>query len=244
MNVAIRKVGALCAKDVPDLIKNPVMIISVLMPIVLVFAFKNLYGNMDIAEVTSLANSHLLIMGVCMTVGMVPSMIIIYSLAEEKEKHTLRTLMLANVGASQVLAAKTAVAVVVAEMVNVALFFIMGASLEQLPSYVLVTFLGMIPMTLFSLLLGLVARDQMSAGLYSMPVLILSLLPVFGLFEESIERMVSLTPCGGMYDLLVLAGEGVLFTQEALLPLVVTVAWIIGLSVVFGILYKRFIRDN
>ena len=69
-----------------------------------------------------------------MAVGMVASMVLIYGIAEEKEKQTLRTLMLANVSASEVAISKGAVALVSVACVSTACFFIAGGTLAPRPT--------------------------------------------------------------------------------------------------------------
>lgn len=69
-----------------------------------------------------------------MAVGMVVSMVLIYGIAEEKEKHTLRTLMLANVSAGEVAISKGAVALASVVCVSTACFFIAGGALAPRPT--------------------------------------------------------------------------------------------------------------
>ena len=97
---------------------------------------------------------------------------------------------------------------------------------------------------LFSLVLGLAARDQMTAGFYSVPVLLVALVPMFGMADENLARIASLTPLGGIYDLMGMAVDGTLISSEALSPLAVTVAWIAAGCILFAALFKRVSRDN
>ena len=46
------------------------------------------------------------------------------------------------------------------------------------------------PVILVSLVVGLASRDQMTAGLYSVPVLLLTMAPIFGSFSEGIRAVV------------------------------------------------------
>ena len=41
-----------------------------------------------------------------------------------------------------------------------------------------------------------------------------------------------------------LAADGTLFTPEALMPLAITLAWIVAGSTAFAALYRRLARDN
>ena len=98
--------------------------------------------------------------------------------------------------------------------------------------------------TVVLLLVGLVARDQMTAGVYSVPILIVALAPAFGMYSEGLAQVVRFFPIGGMYELVNLLLAGDLYTTEAIVPIVVTLAWIAVTAVAFVLLFKRLTRDN
>lgn len=253
MNAAMRKTGALLAKDFADLFKNPTLLVVCLLPI----AFMALYsfmigdaaGGSDLTAeqqeaVDPVISQFMLGSSLCMTLGMVCTMTVLYGIAEEKEKRTLRTLMLANVGASQVVASKAVVALVASTVVNAVCFFVAGGEPGMLGAYLALGVVGSLPVILFSLVLGLASRDQMTAGVYSVPVLLMALVPMFGMANETIEKASHWLPTGGVYDLIGLAMDGRLLSQDALAPLGVTLAWIVVGAVVFAALFKKLARDN
>lgn len=253
MNAAMRKTGALLAKDFADLLKNPTLLVVCLLPI----AFMALYsfmigdaaGGSDLTAeqqeaVGPVIGQFMLGSSLCMTVGMVCTMTALYGIAEEKEKRTLRTLMLANVGASQVVASKAVVALAASAAVNAVCFFVAGGEPGMLGAYLALGIVGSLPVILFSLVLGLASRDQMTAGVYSVPVLLVALVPMFGMANETIEKASHWLPTGGVYDLIGLAVDGRLLSQDALAPLGVTLAWIVVGAAVFAALFKKLARDN
>lgn len=253
MNAAMRKTGALLAKDFADLFKNPTLLVVCLLPI----AFMALYsfmigdaaGGSDLTAeqqeaVDPVISQFMLGSSLCMTLGMVCTMTVLYGIAEEKEKRTLRTLMLANVGASQVVASKAVVALVASTVVNAVCFFVAGGEPGMLGAYLALGVVGSLPVILFSLVLGLASRDQMTAGVYSVPVLLVALVPMFGMANETIEKASHWLPTGGVYDLIGLAMDGRLLSQDALAPLGVALAWIVVGAVVFAALFKKLARDN
>lgn len=253
MNAAMRKTGALLAKDFADLFKNPTMLVVCLLPIAFMALYSFMIGDAtgdagitaeQQAAVDPVISQFMLGSALCMTVGMVCTMTVLYGIAEEKEKHTLRTLMLANVGASQVVASKAVVALVASTVVNAVCFFVAGGGPGMLAAYLALGAVGSLPVILFSLVLGLASRDQMTAGVYSVPVLLVALVPMFGMANEAIERVSHWLPTGGVYDLIGLAMDGRLLSQDALAPLGVTLAWIVVGTVVFAALFKRLARDN
>lgn len=62
--------------------------------------------------------------------------------------------------------------------------------------------------------------------------------------DENLARIASLTPLGGIYDLMGMAVDGTLISSEALSPLAVTAAWIAAGCILFAALFKRVARDN
>ena len=253
MSAALRKTGALLAKDLTDLFKNPTMLVVCLLPIAFMALYSFMVGDAagdagiaaeQQAAVDPVISQFMLGSSLCMTVGMVCTMTVLYGIAEEKEKRTLRTLMLANVGASQVAASKAVVALVASAAVNAVCFFVAGGEPGMLGAYLALGIVGSLPVILFSLVLGLACRDQMTAGVYSVPVLLVALVPMFGMANETIEKVSHWLPTGGVYDLIGLAMDGRLLSQDALAPLGVTLAWIVVGAAVFAALFKKLARDN
>lgn len=253
MNAALRKTEALLAKDFADLFKNPTMLVVCLLPIAFMALYSFMIGDAtndagitaeQQAAVDPVIGQFMLGSSLCMTIGMVCTMTVLYGIAEEKEKRTLRTLMLANVGASQVVVSKAVVALVASTIVNAVCFFVAGGEPALLGAYLALGIVGSLPVILFSLVLGLASRDQMTAGVYSVPVLIVALVPMFGMANETIANASHWLPTGGVYDMIGLAMDGRLFSNDALAPLAVTAAWIVAGAVVFAALFKRLSRDN
>lgn len=244
MNAALRKIGALSIKDAKDLVRNPAIAVCALMPI----GFMLLYRYVMFANVPSEAeaemNSFLIGTAPCFAVGMICAMTILYALSEEKEKHTLRTLMLANVSAGQVMIAKVFVSLAVIVIVDVVCFFVIGVDVSLLVPYIAIAFFGSLSIVLLSLVLGLVSRDMVSSGVYALPIIVLALLPMFSMFGESFETIASYSPCGGMYDLMVMLQEGRLFTSDALVALAVMFGWIAVCAIAFVLVFKKLGKDN
>ena len=257
MQANLRKLGALIVKDAADLVKNPTMILCVLMPVGFAVFYRFFIGDMGLAgplrgdggldaspQVTSVVQYIVLSMSLCLSIGMGASVSLIYGLAEEKEKHTLRTLMLANVSADQLMLAKGIVAFVLTVATELVCFAVSGAPWSLAGWYLLLGGVGAVPVILVSLVVGLASRDQMTAGLYSVPVLLLSMAPIFGSFSEGIRAVVRFAPTGGADELLRLIVSGNLTPADAMAALAVTAAWMVAAAVAFKLLYRRLLRDN
>lgn len=245
----MRKLGALMDKDARDLLKNPTMAVTIALPVALILLYRFTYrdllaGAEGDPAMRLLADGLFLASALCMSVGMVGSMTLVYGIAEEKEKHTLRTLMLANVGAGQVALAKGVVCLAAMLVVATACFALTGVGWEMFPAFLALTALGAVPVILLGLVLGMASRDQMTAGLSSMPILLLCLVPMFAPIAPEAEAFASCTPLGGAVDLLTLALTGDVTLASAAQPLLVTAAWTVAGAVVFKLLYRRLAQDN
>ena len=67
---------------------------------------------------------------------------------------------------------------------------------------------------------------------------------MFGAYNETVSDFVLYLPTGGMNTLVGLMMQGNLFTNEALVPLAVTLGWTVGCAILFVALFKRLVRDN
>lgn len=244
MNAALRKIGALSVKDAKDIFRNPAIAVCALMPI----GFMLLYRYVMFANIPPEGQHEMtgFLLGIapCFAVGMISSMTIVYTLSEEKEKHTLRTLMLANVSGNQVMAAKVLVSLIVIAVVDVICFLVIGADASLFAPYIAIALVGSVSTVLLSLVFGLVSRDVMSSGVYCLPILLIALLPMFSMFGEGFETAARYSPCGGMYDLMGLLYDGRLFASDAIMPLIVTFAWIVVCAVAFVLMFKKLGKDN
>lgn len=250
-----RKVRVLCGKDFADLFKNPTMLIMCLFPIAFMLLYRFMFGQSlsgvevgdEQAAVDAFLSGFLLVSALCFTTGMVTTMTVIYGIAEEKEKHTLRTLMLANVSAGQVMASRGIVSLVSSAAVMAACYLLTGADLGQLPAFLLVGLLAAAPVMLLSLVVGLASRDQMTSGLYGMPLMLVCIVPmmaVLGTLGEGVATVARFLPNGGAVELLKLLLAGQLLTADAIVPLATSLAWMAAGVLLFALLFKRLTRDN
>ncbi len=243
MEAALRKTGALLGKDLKDLVKNPTVLLGCLLPVGFIALYSQTMGDAS-GEAADAARHQFLTMALFMTVGMTGCMTALYTIAEEKEKHTLRTLMLANVSAAQVIASRAVVSLTAIVVAQAACFAVLRAPIDLLAPYLLLGILSGLPVVMLSLVLGLASRDQMTAGVYSVPLILVAFLPMFAPLNETLAKATPYCPTGGAQELLNLAADGALFTADALQPLAVTLVWVAVGAAALALLYKRLARDN
>ncbi len=243
MEAALRKTSALLGKDMKDLVKNPTVLLGCLLPVGFIALYSQTMGDAS-GEAADAARHQFLTMALFMTVGMTGCMTALYTIAEEKEKHTLRTLMLANVSAAQVIASRAVVSLTAIVVAQAACFAVLRAPIDLLAPYLLLGILSGLPVVMLSLVLGLASRDQMTAGVYSVPLILVAFLPMFAPLNETLAKATPYCPTGGAQELLNLAADGALFTADALQPLAVTLVWVAVGAAALALLYKRLARDN
>jgi ABC-2 type transport system permease protein len=245
MKTALRKTEALFIKDLRDVIKNPAILLSCLFPVLFVVLQNKVLQNNLMPDGAGNGTSELLLSNAfCLSAGFIGSMAALYSIAEEKEKKTLRTLMLANVRAEQIFFSKGLVALAIVTAVNAICFLLLDGAPTQLLIVLPIGMLGALPIILISLVLGLAGRDQMTAGVFGLPILLIALAPLFGRYMDGVGRITGFSPTGGMDKMIHLLQNGRFCTTDMLMPLAITVVWIAVSFLVYAMLFKRLLRDN
>lgn len=227
MSIQAYKIGALLKKDIKDIRHNSSAVLMATMPLffTVLYRFMNLGGE-------QLPVEFVLSLGVLMNVSMLPISVMAMIIAEEKEKNTLRTLMLSNVSAGEFLISKAIIILCVAELVNILCFVITGAPF-QLATFIPITLLTCICMLAFGATVGISSKNQMSTGVTATPITMLMLLPaIFGQVDEGIAKIARFTPSFAMLELLI--GE-----SSKLFSLLVILVWIIVAVTLFVMTYAK-----
>src|SRR5699024_11468048 len=112
----------------------------------------------------------------------VPLNVLANMVAEEKEKQTLRSLMLANVSATDFLLSKAFVALVLMLIDGILIFLVCQEPMEYFGYFLIFYVLSSLSVLFFGALVGLLSKDQMSAGTLSSPLMILLLLLLIFIF--------------------------------------------------------------
>ena len=238
----LKKMGILYGKDLKDFIKNPGISVAALIPVLFVV----LYRGIGLADAMGdYASYFLLNIGTVMSISMVALLLVSTSVAEEKEKFTLRTLMMSNVKASEFLASKILVTLTVLLVCNVLVFLLSGSALSGLPFYLLCCVLGSASLIMFSACIGIMARDQMSTSIYQIPLMLLVMLPaMLSGFNSFLGTLASFTPIAAVMNLFENFQIGNLASASSLQDLLVMVVWIVLPSVLFAWLYRAKGMDN
>lgn len=188
-----------------------------------------------------LPKDYLLMVTTLMAICMMPLSFLATIIAEEKEKHTLRTLMLSGVSAVEFITSKILVTLLLTEAINVINYFVVGFPLIKLPFYLLVTVLGSLPLLMLGAAIGILSKDQMATGALSAPLMLVFLMPsMLQMLNPIVEKIAYFTPVEQMMRIFTLwSNGGSLLSASTLYSLLIILGWtIIGL-VMFIFAYKK-----
>lgn len=193
MEFSLRKVNALLIKEIKNLGKNPNVLFICLLPVLFSIMYSKLFGSQG-ADVV-MVKTDILIMCLGMNLVLVSSFVIAMLIAEEKEKNTLRTLMLSGVSPMEFLAGKVLITLLVSEITNIVMFFILGIDPQHLVKYIILTTLLVISMIEIGSVVGIISPNQMSTGVVGIPVLALFLMvPIFAKISEDLKKIAEFLP--------------------------------------------------
>lgn len=242
MSISMRKLTTLSKKDIIDFFKNPVLYVSILLPVVFVVFYKLIkLPNMN----NEIKPIFLINMGTLMNCSMCGILIASTSIAEEKEKFTLRTLMLSNVSGMEFLISKVIAGFLLTVFGNILIFFLAGVSVGSLPGYLFAVILGSVSINIISAVLGLISRDQMSCGVMQIPVMLLLILPpIFGELNPVLGNIARVTPLNAMMSIYFNYADGSFFSGKTLMHLLVLLAWIAAAALIFILVYRKKGLDN
>ena len=222
---------------------NKNMLIMILLPIGFAVLYQTIFG--DVKE-AGMPRNFVLTLCELLNLSAIPLTGLAMMVAEEKEKNTLRVLMLSDVSALEYIFSKIISVLVLMELITIVIFFITATQLSYLPMFLLVTTVTSISMLLFGSVVGLLSKDQMSTSTLSTPLMILFLIPpMFQNMNEVIDKIASIVPTTRMMAIINDAMNGMsILSQEHLLDFGIILAWILLGVVTFAMMYRRKGFDN
>lgn len=231
------KLKALFKLGIQDLTKNVNVFVYIIMPL----AFALLYANMD-----TLSSDFVFSLCMLLNLSMVPVALMGTIIAEEKEKNTLRTLMLHDVSATEILFAKALICMLFVMLNNILMFFIVGFSMNQFPAYQTVGFFVSLAVIFFGALVGLLAKNQMSAGLLSIPFMAIFMAPLFIQMTKSklASNISSVLPTDAMMKIFDAISKNHVSISSIGKELFVIGIWLVLGVAFFRIVYKKVGVDN
>lgn len=235
--------AVLIKKDFRLMFTNKNMLIMILLPIGFAVLYQTIFG--DVKE-AGMPRNFVLTLCELLNLSAIPLTGLAMMVAEEKEKNTLRVLMLNDVSALEYIFSKIISVLVLMELITIVIFFITATQLSYLPMFLLVTTVTSISMLLFGSVVGLLSKDQISTSTLSTPLMILFLIPpMFQNMNEVIDKIASIVPTTRMMAIINDAMNGMsILSQEHLLDFGIILVWILLGVVTFAMMYRRKGFDN
>ncbi|SEP72336.1 ABC-2 type transport system permease protein [Streptococcus equinus] len=177
------------------IISNKVILLQVLMPIGLTFLYKFMIDNQSEVQ-GDLGVPYLMI---CLSLAFVLAIggPVLTVMAEEKEKNTLKVLILSGVHFFEYIMSTIFLPLIISALYIVILPIILDVHIENLLSYVVVCSLTIIAILLLYILLGLLAKSQVMAQTFAVPTMLVSaFLPMLSSMNETISKVVDYSYVG------------------------------------------------
>ena len=242
MAFSMRIIGALFNKEVKGLAKNKNVLLMFLLPVFFAIIYSRLAASdpsahMDIVEILLLCVGMNLILGSSFVMAML--------ISEEKEKNTLRTLMLSGVSPLEFLAGKVLITFLLTTLSNLAIFLIVGIDPSYLFQFILLTTLVVIAMMEIGAVLGIFSPNQMATGTIGMPVLMVFLfVPMFAPVNETVGTVAGYLPTHNLNLVLESLFSGGGLGANSTTNLAIILAWIVVAAAGFIYTYNKVGLDK
>ncbi|MEC0309311.1 ABC transporter permease [Paenibacillus lautus] len=219
MTFSMKRLQAIINKEWKDSIRNPQILLMMGMPILFAFLFSRMGANGGTTGDDMMILSFPILLALSMTGAFVLAMMV----AEEKEKHTLRVLMLSPASTTEILMGKsflTFVLTLIAVIASVAVSEVPEVS-WGIPS--LLILISLIMFIALGLIIGLMSRNVQESSIIGLPVLIIFVMgPMFApmLDSEFMMSFVNYLPTQKFIDVMgsVSRGEAVgVMTKDLLI---------------------------
>lgn len=226
------RILALFEKDMKDFLRNMMLIFLPVTPIIIAFFYKQVYGELDLPLMTIY-----LVIG--LTYSGVTASCMMFMMAEEKEKNTLRGLIMSPMTFLDIIIGKSLVTTVITIVALIGSMAILG--LEPLLDVQIMT--GQLFLFLFFLFLGifigLITNSTAVTIAYSMPItFIFGLTPLFQIFEIRngvLHKIIDALPLSLLLQV---------HDTESWLTLGYLFIWVSGAMLICFLAYKRVLRSK
>lgn len=228
-----RNVGIIIWKQMKDTLKNKAIFIQfVMFPVLCIIMTKSIH-------IDGMPADFFVNMFAAMYIGMAPLTSIAAIIAEEKEKNTLRVLMMAKVTPWQYLLG-TGCYVFFFCMLGAVVFSCLlgkGTAFSDRMMFLFVMAVGIIVSLLIGAAIGVGSRNQMAATSVTVPVMIVfSFLPMISVFNEAIAKVAKYTYSEQVRIMISAVGSGQAESGNLLV--------IAGNMIVFGGLFWMLYRKE
>lgn len=181
-------ISAIFLKQIKETFKNKTVLIQFIMFPAFAFIMENAI------KIDNMPDHFFVKLFAVMFVGMAPLTCVSAIISEEKEKNTLRALMMSNVKPAQYLFGVGSYIWLMC-MVGAFVFAICGNySGKDFIIFILIMAAGVLLSILIGAIIGICCKNQMTSTSITVPIMmIFSFLPMISMFNESIEKVAKIT---------------------------------------------------
>lgn len=212
----------------------PILLMGMIMPVAMNF----ILPRTDEFAQGNVRSIMIISMGFIFIAGMGSAMTGMMSLVEEKEKKTLRVLMTSTVTSLEFLIAILLPTVVLLLLLSYLLIPLSGMSFSDLSllKYGIVSLSTIVSGSIIGFISGIFAKNSSEATAYSIfPLMILIFVPFYSMFSEPLAKVAPYLYTNFFFSWSRNFADASLPMREVL----VSVAWLLGLSLVFVLLYRH-----
>ncbi len=236
MSISLKRVRAICVKDYKEFSRNYAISIILVFPIFFAVLFRSVGASLPAASGFLYNISFVLL--TCFAQACL--------IAEEKERNTLRSLMMTPATTMDVLIGKSTLVFVMSVVVLAIATYIFGYEPASIWAFVTTIILSIVLYIAAGTICGLYSKTLLEASLSILPVafvftgapggaLLVNDYPVF--------KVLDYMPSSQLIHLLEIPHTG-FAARDLLKPLLITLAWTVVLSIVSVALYQRRLKDE
>ena len=228
--MSFTNVFTIIGKQGKDALRNKESLIQFILMPMIAFIMQSAVNTSDMPE------SYFINMFASMYVGMAPLSVMASIISEEKEKNTLRVLLMHNVKPMEYLLGVGSFILSICMLGALAFAAEGGYSGMVLLSFLLSMAVGIIISIIIGALIGILCKNQMMATSISVPVMMFfSFLPMMSMFNDGIKKISELTYTGQVFQMI---GKVEHFTLSFENVLVLSVNTVMA-AILFVYSYKR-----
>jgi len=238
MSISLKRARAIFVKDYKEFSRNYGVSIIVILPIVLALLFRGAGPSYLGAFAIGLVLNPSFVLLTCLVQTCL--------IAEEKERNTLRSLMMTPATTMDVLIGKSTLVFIMSAVVLAIATFILGYEPASIWAFVAAIMLSIILYIAAGTICGLFSKSLLEASLSIMPVALVFTGAPWGAFlaeDYPVLKVLDYAPSSQLVHLLGVSGTG-FTTGDLLKPLLIILAWTVALTIVSVVLYQRRLMDE
>lgn len=235
MNVSLKRIQAIVIKDYKEFSRNYAISVMILFPLLFAFLYRSDGGDQAVMYAFVMNFS----------LAMLTSFVQACLIAEEKERNTLRSLMMTPASMLDVLIGKSSLVFLISAAVLALSTYIFGYDTSNMLALIAGLALSILLYTAIGTICGLYSKSLIEASLAVFPVLIIFTMGPFALaFEDDypVVKVLNYLPSSQLSELLVALETGSA-ANELVMPLVIIAIWAVVLTVMSFVLYKKRLKD-